>query len=62
MDLNRATAAELERLPGVGPQLAARIVEARAAGPFHSPDDLRRVQGLGANRLDRLRPFVVAAP
>ena len=56
VDVNLASAAELERLPGVGPALAARIVEARARdGPFGSLDDLRRVRGVGRATLDRLR-------
>jgi competence protein ComEA len=59
LDLNHASEEELRRLPGVGPVLAARIVEARAsAGPFTSVDDLRKVRGVGGTRLDRLRPFL----
>jgi len=57
VDVNLASAADLERLPGVGPALAARIVEARARdGPFGSVDDLRRVRGVGGATLERLRP------
>jgi competence protein ComEA len=57
LDVNLATVADLERLPGVGPALAARIVDARARdGPFASVDDLRRVRGVGAATLERLRP------
>ncbi len=49
INLNRATADELEQLPGVGPVLAARIVADREAnGPFASLDDLSRVSGVGA--------------
>ncbi len=59
LDVNAATEAELQRLPGVGPALARRIVEARAAKPFASADDLRRVRGIGAKTLENLRPFVV---
>jgi competence ComEA-like helix-hairpin-helix protein len=58
IDLNRATADELARLPGVGRALAARIVEAREAEPFGAVDDLRRVRGVGPAKLDRMRPFV----
>ncbi|HKV76372.1 MAG TPA: helix-hairpin-helix domain-containing protein [Gemmatimonadales bacterium] len=48
IDLDRAGAAELVRLPRIGPGLARRIVEERAAhGPFGSLDGLRRVQGVG---------------
>ena len=59
VDLNHATAAELARLPGVGPWLAARIVERRqAGGAFGSIEDLRAVRGIGAAKLERLRKFV----
>jgi competence protein ComEA len=59
VDVNRASAAELQRLPGIGPKLSARIVEARARGPFRSVDELRgRVPGIGAKTLERLRPHV----
>jgi len=60
LDVNLASAAELERLPGVGPALAARIVDVRAReGPFGSVDDLRRVRGVGVATLERLRPRLV---
>ncbi|MFO0881112.1 MAG: helix-hairpin-helix domain-containing protein [Gemmataceae bacterium] len=55
VQLNRATLEELQRLPGVGPTLAARIIAAR---PFARVDDLRRVKGVGPKTLDKLRPFV----
>lgn len=54
-DLNTASAAELELLPGIGPVLAARIVVERAdGGPFTSLDDLRRVEGVGDATLEAL--------
>lgn len=63
MDVNHATAAQLESLPGIGPALAARIVAHRARnGPFRSPDDLRQVSGIGTATLERLRPRVRATP
>jgi competence ComEA-like helix-hairpin-helix protein len=59
LDLNRASAEELTRLPGVGPGLANRIVALRdAKGRFVTVDDLRKVQGLGRARLERLRPLL----
>jgi len=59
VDLNRANTSDLMRLPGIGPMLAARIVESRDTdGPFASPEDLRRVRGLHRRTLDRLRPLV----
>lgn len=62
LDLNRATTDELTSLPGVGPSLALRIVQAReSAGRFASVDDLRRVKGLGVTRLERLRPLLTVS-
>lgn len=59
VDLNRATASELEALPGIGPSIASAIVEHRErAGPFASVDDLLDVPGIGPARLEELRPFV----
>ncbi|MCS7216409.1 MAG: helix-hairpin-helix domain-containing protein [Candidatus Bipolaricaulota bacterium] len=55
LDLNRATAAELERLPGIGPVLARRIVEWRETyGPFRSVQDLLKVPGIGPKTLEGL--------
>lgn len=66
LDLNRASQDDLERLPGIGPGLAARIVDSRARrGTFDSLDDLRRVRGIGDTTLARLRPLLAigqAAP
>lgn len=55
---NMATAEELAALPGIGPVLAGRIVEARQQRPFDSVDDLRRVKGVGGKLLERLRPYL----
>ncbi len=52
LDLNRATADELRRLPGIGPVGAGRIVEEREEnGPFRSVGDLVRVAGFGPSRV-----------
>jgi competence ComEA-like helix-hairpin-helix protein len=59
VNVNRATAAELARLPGIGPVLAERIVEARASsGRFASIDELRRVAGVGRWKLERVRTLI----
>lgn len=55
VDLNRAGPEELERLPGIGPALAARIVEERGKRMFMSLDDLLRVRGVGPATVERLR-------
>jgi comEA protein len=58
IDINRATAEELQRLPGVGPRISQRIVDEREKGRFKSVEDLRRVSGIGPKILERLRPYV----
>jgi competence protein ComEA len=59
VDLNTATATELDALPGVGPVLAGRIVAWRQAnGGFKQVDDLGEVQGIGDATLAKLRPMV----
>lgn len=61
VDINSASAAELSLLPQVGPVLAQRIVAERTAGgPFQTVDDLSRTPGVGADRIHRLRPLIVA--
>lgn len=57
VDLNAATAAELEALDGIGPVLAGRILAFRAEnGPFRTVADLLNVRGIGPRTLERLRP------
>ncbi len=59
LDLNRATAAELETLPGVGPATAAAIVDHRERfGPFATVDDLDAVSGIGPAKLAAIRDLV----
>jgi len=63
LDLNRATPEELERLPGIGPALARRIVEHRATrGPFRRVEDLVEVPGIGPATLEQLRERIRAGP
>ena len=55
LDVNAASLAELKNIPGIGPVVAQRIIEAR---PFKSADDLQRVKGIGAGkRYEKIRPF-----
>jgi competence protein ComEA len=59
LDLNTATAEQLDALPGVGPVTAAAIVAWRQAnGKFTSVDQLADVDGIGPARLDKLRRLV----
>ncbi|MGH9135908.1 MAG: ComEA family DNA-binding protein [Acidimicrobiales bacterium] len=59
LDLNTATAEQLEALPGIGPAIAEAIIEHRDRnGPFASVDDLLDVRGIGESRLADLRELV----
>lgn len=55
LNINTATAKELERLPGIGEALAERIVTYRAEhGPFKSVRDLQKVDGIGEGKLGEI--------
>jgi competence ComEA-like helix-hairpin-helix protein len=59
LDVNQATAEELETLPGIGPARARAIVaEVRRRGRVERLDELAGAPGLGPATIDRLRPFV----
>jgi DNA uptake protein ComE-like DNA-binding protein len=55
INVNRATEAELEAMPGVGPVIARRVIAGR---PYRSVDDFDRVKGIGKKRLEEIRPLV----
>jgi comEA protein len=57
--INQATEKEFQRLPGIGPQIAGRIVAYRDQhGEFKTIDDLMQVSGIGPKTLERLRPHL----
>jgi competence protein ComEA len=59
INLNSATLADLDKLPGVGPVLAQRILDARdAQGGFRTVGDLRKVDGIGDSRYQQLKDLV----
>jgi len=58
IDLNAASQADLETLPGVGPARAKAIIAERETRPFRTPGDLRRVPGIGEATFQRLAPLV----
>ena len=61
LNINTASAEELQTLPNIGVQMAQRIVNYREQhGKFASVEDLQNVKGIGAKRLEKLRPFVDA--
>ena len=60
LDLNRASREELERLPGVGPVIAERILTFREEmGRFRGLEELQSVRRIGSATIERLRPFVI---
>ena len=59
IDINTATVAQYEELPGVGAVMAARILAYRTAhGPFATIDDLTKVSGMGKSKFANLKSFV----
>ena len=63
VDLNTAPQADLERVPGIGPVLAARIIAYRQRyGPFKTVYQLRLIKGVGQQTFDKIKPYVTVAP
>jgi competence protein ComEA len=63
VNINTASAAELEGLPGIGQSFAERIVEYRTANdPFKSVEDLRSVKGIGPALFSKIAPLITVGP
>lgn len=59
LDINLASAEDFQKLPGVGPKLARRIVAYRQKhGPFRRMEDLMAIQGMGFKKWKALRPYL----
>ena len=59
VNLNTATALELQQVPGIGPSTADKILKMRKSyGPFKSVDDLRAIKGIGPKRMEKMRKYI----
>jgi competence protein ComEA len=59
VNINTAGQAELERLPGIGPSLAKKIMEFRSKnGNFKTPADLVAVQGIGEKKFEQIKNMI----
>jgi competence ComEA-like helix-hairpin-helix protein len=59
INLNTASALELQQVPGIGPATADKILTMRKSyGPFKSVDDLRAIKGIGPKRLEKMRKYL----
>lgn len=62
VDINRAPSAELQKIPGIGPSLAEKIIRHRETnGPFRTVDDLVKVSGIGPATLEKIRPYATVS-
>jgi len=63
VDLNSATVAELEQVPGIGPSTAQAIIAFRTkSSPFRRVEDLLAIHGISKRKLDQMRPYVIVVP
>ena len=59
INLNTATATELQQVPGISPSTAAKILKMRKSyDPFKSVDDLRAIKGIGPERMEKMRKYL----
>jgi comEA protein len=60
ININTASAEELDALPGIGPAMAAEILNYRTAhGRFARIDELLKIKGMGPKKLEKLQPYVI---
>ena len=59
MNINTADEQELDRLPGIGPAMAKRIVEYRETnGAFQAPEDIKNVKGIGDAKFEKMKDMI----
>ena len=61
VNIQTASAEELQRLPGIGPSKAAAIISFRQSMPFRRVEDILRVRGIGRATFRRLRPLITVS-
>ena len=61
INLNTATVAQLDLLPGVGEKAARRIIAHREKTPFKSTEDIVKVKGFGKKKFDKLKPHLAVS-
>lgn len=61
INLNQASAAQLDLLPGVGAKAAARIIDFRKKTPFTRPEEIVQVKGFGKKKYDKLKTHLAVA-
>ncbi len=61
LNLNTATVAQLDQLPGVGEKAARRIIAHREKTPFKTPEDLVKVKGFGKKKFDKLKAHLAVS-
>jgi competence ComEA-like helix-hairpin-helix protein len=63
VDLNSATSAQLQQVPGIGPSTAKSIINFREkSGPFHRVEDILAIHGISKQALERMRPYITVNP
>lgn len=61
LDLNRASAEEFEKLPGIGPARAKAMVDYQKSHGYRRVEDLTKIQGIGRKTLQKLRPHLLVS-
>lgn len=62
LDINTATTEQLTELPGIGPVIAAKVVEYRTATPFTSPEQIMEVKGIGPAKFEAIKALISVTP
>jgi competence protein ComEA len=58
VNINTATAEQLQELPGIGKKVAERIIEYREKNQFEKPEDLMQVKGIGAKKYEKIKDLI----